>query len=220
MPAKHQRHSNEIEEQRRTDAEIIDDMLEVMEPPPSPGTYLECKAELKRCIRCLRYYEQAERLPSPATFKEGLADYLDALHAVKRKFVLVRSCHPGGYDDDTFLEELGDEIARIQRAKDAVKVRPGGRRENRVAAATVEMAAHLIDPSFHNPADPDLERARQLSPVKLTKNGRWHRLAMLLFEAVTGRQEAHSLTWKYMKEFHARRKRGPVPPRLFIGDYD
>jgi len=56
--------------------------------------------------------------------------------------------------------------------------------------------------------------------VKLTENGRWHRLAMLLFEAVTGRQKAHSLTWKYMKKFNAHRKRGLVIPRLFIGDYD
>ena len=201
MRAKHQRRSDETEEQRRTDEEIIDDMLEVIKPPPVPGKYLERKAGLKRCIRHLRYFATARRAPSPAQGKEQLADYLKSLRAAKRSLDRLR-WHP--LASSPFGEDLGAQILRIKRAHDDFKVPPGSKQKNRVADAAMRIAAwHLGKGRF-----------------KLTEEGAWHRLTTLFFEAATGEQNRFKLVWGYMRKVPLDQLKEMVRQKLLVGDYD
>jgi hypothetical protein len=163
---------------QRSDEEIVAEALELINPPTgqSEATRREIFSNLDR----IRVFAQRwNRRQSPSEQKRQLEPYLKNLLATKRTFPRIW-CQP---KHEEFLTHLNSEIERIESTYDfRVRTRPKASKHWDEIAFRAAAAAGASIPA---------ER------LMLTKEGPWHRLSMLFYEAVTGKSDCDHV-WKYM----------------------
>ena len=184
MPARQQtRSARRIVPRRivpRSDDEIVEEALDVIHPPADRRE--EAGADLRSCLRAIRR-AQARWPSNRRETTQRLNRYLKRLRAVKRT--------EWPWQDKVFLAALNAQIERVQQHLS--ERRPGARPRDSIAGAAAALSRHFLSP------------AQQ----KLTRNGKWHSLAMLLYEA-TGRDDADKVL-KYMYEIkHGKPVREPL----------
>jgi hypothetical protein len=179
-------------EQRRSDADFVQAMLEVLRPTANQRESV--RAKLRKDVTWLRAYAEAERsLPPPATpgrLKEQLSRSLVALSEAKR--TLVRWPRPTPFevrDRKQLVEMLEGEIERVKMRHDFTSVnRTGGRQRDLIARVAAEYAADYFPPE----------------QLTLSDRGLWHRLTRLFYEAA-GEADRDLM--------HVLRKINPQAPR-------
>jgi hypothetical protein len=156
-------------QQGRSRDEIVREALEVIKPPADQREAI--RAKVLKDIDWLQAFAQGQsRRPAAGEFKERLADYLNALHVAKRKSVRSPSWTEE-QERKQFLAILDREIERVAIRHDDLLVKKGARPLDRIARVATERAAEYFLPEQRT----------------LTGNGPWHRLAVLFYQAATGK---------------------------------
>jgi hypothetical protein len=173
-------------QQRRSDAEIVDEVLEVIGTPDNKREVI--RAKVMEAIKDMRGFHDLRRLqppPSQAQYKNQVQDYLKALRMVKRKSPAIKIWQQ---DEDrehqAFRAQLDAEIKRIEKHHDTIKTGPGHKPIDIYAEGVMRYALDLLCPDW--PKDlplPPLQRTRWPST---TPGKAWHRISTLLYEGVTG----------------------------------
>jgi len=184
MPApRPARRQDEIVAARSQD-EIVDAALEVINPPANQRAAI--RAEWYRCFKAMRN-AQAHWPMSPSSQREStkqLQRYLELLRAVKETH-----CPWWDEEDAEFRALLHARIERGER-----HLRPGARPRDSVAGAAVVLASDYLTPAQRT----------------VTRDGKWHRLSALLYEGATGRTDTDKVL-KYMSEMkHGKTLRRPL----------
>jgi hypothetical protein len=179
---------------QRGDDEIVSEALKVIKPPAD-----QCEAIRTKVIKhvdSLRRFAKAD-LPPRGEIEKRLTDYLRNLRASKRTFVHLPYFWDFTWPEHRqFLTLLDAEIDRIKQEHDSIQVAKGSKQRDRIADVAVQFAMALLDPE----------------QLTLTTKGPWHRVAALLYEAVTGKPDVtHVLN--YMREIkHGLKKANSAPP--------
>jgi hypothetical protein len=162
--------------------EILHDAAKLIGPPADDVK--NCRFLVSYCIETLR----GRRLGREVWWSDVLAaqrKYVKHLRAALKQ--ANRPPYPA-FASERFLEYyLPNEIRRIEQGNETLAhepKQPGRPRKDRCAQVAADTARRL------------LELWKQ--PPNLTKDGEWHQLSDLIYEAVTGQSKS---TWKYCREW-------------------
>jgi hypothetical protein len=171
--------------ERRTDAEIVDELLVELDPPPDQREAI--RAKVIRRIKYMRLKADRVREIAPERFrsaqkrKKELGDYLKALWAAARKYRALPRRHYDSDEQKMFRELLYQEILRIEMHHRDIKVGHGHKPRDLSAKQAAESALGLLCPRWW-------ETPREEWP-KITREGAWHLLSTLLYEALSSQSD-------------------------------
>jgi hypothetical protein len=171
--------------ERRSDAEIVDELLVVLNPPPDQREAIRAKvmSRLERIRLKTSWIRDIapERFRSANKRKKELGDYLKALRTAARKYRALPRRHWGCYEQERFREQLDGEIGCIRWHHNKIKVGHGHKPRDLSAKQAVQSALGLLCPRWW-------ETPREEWP-KITREGPWHLLSTLLYEALRGQSD-------------------------------
>jgi hypothetical protein len=171
--------------ERRSDAEIVDELLVVLNPPPDQREAI--RAKVMRRIEYMRLKASwirdiaPERFRSAQKRKKELGAYLKALRTTARKYRALPRRHYDKYEQEKFREQLDEEIDRITWHHRNINVGHGHKPSDLSAKQAVQSALGLLCQRWW-------ETPREEWP-KITREGPWHLLSTLLYEALRGQSD-------------------------------
>jgi hypothetical protein len=171
--------------ERRSDAEIVDELLVVLDPPPDQREAIRAKVMTR--IERIRLKTSWIRDIAPERFrsankrKKELGDYLKALQTADRKYRALPRRHYEDWLQEKFREQLAQEIDRIMVQYRGINVGHGHKPRDLSAKQAVQSALGLLCPRWW-------ETPREEWP-KITREGPWHLLSTLLYEALRGQSD-------------------------------
>jgi hypothetical protein len=184
---------------RRSDAEIVDEMLAVLNPPADQREAIRAKVASR--IESMRLRESWRRTIAPEHFrsaqkrKKELGDYLKALRAAARKYRALPRRHYDYDEQEKFREQLHEEIDRITWHHNDIKVGPGHKPRDLSAEQVVRSALGLLCPRWW-------QTPRKKWP-SISMEGKWHLLSTLLYEALRGQSDRDHVL-NYMAKLRRR----------------
>jgi hypothetical protein len=175
---------------RRSDDEIVSDMLKLLNPARGERAALRAKllgyaVALSSGCRTSRTLQQEEAAARIETTRQGRR-YHQWLLTKRRQ--LAEQAWAGEH----YVAALDAEIERVQQLRGE---RHGGRPRDFIAETAVLTAARFLPPERRT----------------LTVPGAWHTLSMLFVEAATGEVNAERV-WGYMQEMAAAVRGHLLPP--------
>jgi hypothetical protein len=171
--------------ERRSDAEIVGELLVVLNPPPDLREAIRAKVMSR--IGYMRLKTSwirdiaPERFRSAQKRKKELEDYLKALRTTARKYRALPRRHYVYDEQEKFREQLDEEIDRITWHHSDINVGHGHKPRDLSAKQAVQSALGLLCPRWW-------ETSREEWP-KITREGPWHLLSTLLYEALRGQSD-------------------------------
>jgi hypothetical protein len=165
---------------QRTRAQIVDEALRLLNVPESERE--QFRKQVDQTIEAVILHGLIREPPRLRDLRDRLNQYYAALKKARRLAGRLSF-----YVGRNFIPQLEDEIAHIESTKAVLSRRKkevGGRLWNYAGAEAAYFAEYLM-------------QKRGLKPTK-TRNGAWHCLTNLLFEAATGRKPVKNLFY-YIK---------------------
>lgn len=202
MPVRRDRTELVDRPEPRSDAEIVIEVLGVLDPPADQreaiGAKVMSRIEYMRLKASWIRDIAPERFRSARKRKHEMNGYLNALRAAVRKYRALPRRHYDYDEQQKFREQLDEEIDRIRMYRDDIKVRHGHKPRDLPAEQAVQSALGLLCPRWW-------ETSRTEWP-SITSHGPWHQLSALLYEALVGQSERDHVL-NYMAKL--KRQGGP-----------